>query len=375
MRVLVLHNRYRRYGGEDAVTEAEVRLMRANGVEVLHLESDNDVDPGVRLRGRLALSIESHWSKTSFEHVRRLCREFRPDVAHVHNFWLRLTPAVHSACREEGVPTVQTLHNFRLFCVNAQFQRNGRKCEKCLGRVPWRGVALCCYRDSLLASAAVARMIVSNRARGTWTKDVNAFIALSEHSRKLFIAGGIPEDRIHIKPNFVEDSGVGHVWPSASRRFVFVGRLSPEKGTRELIEAWAGSGVTRDAELVIAGDGAEKERLEAQAARLGVADSVSFLGHQTREAVMTLMGEARAVILPSLFHECFPRTLVEAMCAGRPLIASNVGALDELVGRDIGVRFPPLDTAALGAVIRRLHNDGALADRLGTSARTAFLER
>jgi glycosyltransferase involved in cell wall biosynthesis len=375
MRVLVLHNRYRRYGGEDAVAESEVRLLRANGIEVLHVESDNDVSDHAKLHGGLALAMESNWSKVSYDGVRALCREFRPDVAHVHNFWLRLTPAVHAACREEGVPTVQTLHNFRLFCVNAQFQRNGHKCEDCLGHSPWRGVALRCYRNSFLASAAVARMIMSNRARDTWRKHVSAFIALSRHSRKLFIAGGIPQELIHIKPNFIEDTGTGRVRPSASRRFVFVGRLSPEKGVRELLDAWARSGVEHGAELAIAGDGPERARLEAQAARLGIADRVTFLGHQTHDEVMALVGEARAVVLPSLFHECFPRVLVEAMSAGRPILASSVGALDELVGADIGVQFPALDPAALGAAIRRFHDEPALADRLGAGAREAYLAR
>src|SRR5258708_15720708 len=205
MRVLIIHNRYRNYGGEDAVAEAETSLLRSQGVEVLHLDADNEADPRVELKGALKLALNSHWSSESYAGVRKICREFLPDVAHVHNFWLRLTPSVHAACRDAGVPTVQTLHNFRLFCTNAQFQRSGQRCEDCLGKAPWRGVVRRCYRHSFLASAAVMRMIMANRARGTWQHKVNAFIALSEHSRGLFIAGGIPAARIRIKPNFVED--------------------------------------------------------------------------------------------------------------------------------------------------------------------------
>src|SRR5438445_5706732 len=205
MRVLFIHNRYRQYGGEDAVAEAEANLLRSNGMNVFHLDSGNEVDSNVSVRGTLALALHSHWSRESYSRVKQICQEFRPDVAHVHNFWMRLTPAVHAACRDAGVPTVQTLHNFRLFCTNAQFQRGGFVCEDCLGNVPWRGVVRRCYRHSFLASAAVARMIVANRARHTWTEQVSAFIALSEHSRRRFIAGGIPEARIRIKPNFIED--------------------------------------------------------------------------------------------------------------------------------------------------------------------------
>src|SRR5260370_19915517 len=136
MRVLILHNRYRQYGGEDAVAEAEADLLRSRGVEVLRLDAHNEADPRVDLKGALGLALNSHWSSESYRGVREICRKFRPDVAHVHNFWMRLSPAVHAACRDTGLPTVQTLHNFRLFCTNAQFQRRGHQCQDCLGRVP-----------------------------------------------------------------------------------------------------------------------------------------------------------------------------------------------------------------------------------------------
>jgi len=375
MRVLILHNRYRQYGGEDAVAESETNLLRSHGIEVLHLEADNDADPRVDLKGALGLALNSHWSGESYNGVLKICREFRPDVAHVHNFWLRLTPAVHTACRDAGVPTVQTLHNFRLFCTNAQFQRNGHRCEDCLGRIPWRGVVRRCYRQSFLASAAVARMIVSNRSRGTWTEQVNAFIALSEHSRRLFIAGGIPEALIRVKPNFVEDLDPSRMLPSRATDFAYVGRLSEEKGVASLLSAWALAKLPAPTRLIIAGDGPERPNLEQQAVSLGISSTVTFLGYRPASEVLSLLGQARAVVMPSLFHECFPRTLVEAMSAGRPVIASTVGALDELVSSDLGMQFEPLDTEALAQAIRRLHADAALVDRFGAAARAAFLAR
>jgi glycosyltransferase involved in cell wall biosynthesis len=375
MKVLIIHNRYRQYGGEDAVVEAEASLLRSRGVEVLRLDADNEADPRVELKGSLKLALSSHWSNESYANVRKICREFLPDVAHVHNFWLRLTPSVHAACRDAGVPTVQTLHNFRLFCTNAQFQRNGQRCEDCLGKAPWRGVVRRCYQHSFLASASVMRMIMANRARGTWQDQVNAFIALSEHSRRLFIAGGIPEERIRIKPNFVEDLIPSRMLPSRCAEFLYVGRLSEEKGVSNLISGWAASRLRSPVQLMVAGDGPERARLEQQAARLGVAGDVSFLGHRSSSEVLSLFGRARAVIMPSLFHECFPRTLVEAMSAGRPVIASTVGALDELVSTEMGLQFEPHDTNGLAQAIRRLNEDSVLADRLGAASRANFLAR
>lgn len=375
MRVLILHNRYRQYGGEDAVAEAETELLRSRGVEVLRLDAHNDADPRVELKGALGLALKSHWSNESYRGVREICREFRPDVAHVHNFWLRLTPSVHAACHDAGVPTVQTLHNFRLFCTNAQFQWNGHTCEDCLGHIPWRGVVRRCYRNSLLASAAVARMIVSNRMRGTWMNKVNTFIALSRHSRDLFIAGGIPEERIRIKPNFVPDSARSCVPPSECSDFLFVGRLSKEKGVDTLLSAWPLAGLPAAARLLIVGDGPERGALEQQAAQLAVNGSVLFLGRRAPADVLQLMGRARSVVMPSVFYECFPRTLVEAMSAGRPLIASTVGALDELVSSKIGLQFAPHHADGLAQALQKLYSEPELADSLSDAARAGYLSR
>src|SRR5689334_22136545 len=143
MRVLILHNRYRQQGGEDSVVFAEAELLRKHGVQVLTNFVEN---PGPHAHSALAAGVYSAWSSTSYEQVRSTCRVFRPDVAHVHNFWMKLSPSVHSACRDSGVATVQTLHNPRLLCLNALFLRNEQPCEECVGKLPWRGIVHRCYR-------------------------------------------------------------------------------------------------------------------------------------------------------------------------------------------------------------------------------------
>src|SRR5690349_3833939 len=180
MRVLLLHNRYRQHGGEDAVVKSEARLLRQMGVEVLESTFTNDVDGEHSFRGTFELRLRSSWSGDSYRRIKRLCDDFHPDIAHIHNFWMEMSPSAHRACRDCGAATVQTLHNFRLLCSNALLKRKGSVCEDCLGKLPWRGVVRRCYRDSLLASLAVSRMIVANRVRRTWNRDVDAFIALSE---------------------------------------------------------------------------------------------------------------------------------------------------------------------------------------------------
>lgn len=170
--------------------------------------SNNDViHHGVR---QTASSLwRAPFNREVYRQVRETVRAFRPDVVHVHNFWYALSPAVHAAARAEGAAVVQTLHNFRLLCVNALLFHQGRPCTDCLGQSAGLGVLRRCYHDSALLSALVWRMIHHNRRRGTWENDVDAFIALSRSSRELFVAGGLPAEKITVKPNFVEDPGPG----------------------------------------------------------------------------------------------------------------------------------------------------------------------
>jgi glycosyltransferase involved in cell wall biosynthesis len=376
MRVLQLHNRYRQPGGEDVVAKAEAAMLRAYGHDVHVLEVDNDVHPGGGVAGNLRLVAGSTWSSASYRDVSKICREFRPAVAHVHNFWMRLSPAVHAACHSEGVATVQTLHNFRLLCAGATFLRNGSVCEDCLGKIPWRGALRSCYRGSKAASTAVVAMMTYNNLRGTWQKDVDAFIALSDHSRSKFIAAGLPKERIHVKRNFIQDLGSASQPPAASRRILFAGRLSAEKGVDVLLKGWAQARVT-DAELLIVGDGPERAALEFQAAALGLqAPSVRFAGAVSPAQVREYIEASRIVVMPSVWYEAAPMMLVESFCAGRGAIVSNLGALAEIVNhRKTGLHFTAGDGAALAGALQEVLSDDTLANDVGRQAREDYLEQ
>jgi glycosyltransferase involved in cell wall biosynthesis len=376
MTVLILHNRYRQAGGEDAVVDSEIRLLRSQGIKVYECQLTNEIErEGVRERIQLGLS--SIWSDSSYYLVKQLCAVIRPDLAHVHNFWMRLSPSVHLACQESGVATVQTLHNFRLLCPRADLSREGRVCQDCLGKSPWPGVIHRCYRDSLLASGMVARMIIANRTLHTWETRVNAFIALSEHSRSKFIAGGIPEDKIFVKTNFLEDIGEPQQPPSSSSTVLFVGRLAPEKGVDVLLRAWSIIRARKPGRLLIVGDGPGRADLEkyAHSLRLDSGD-VEFMGARPYKDVLEELVKARAVVLPSLCFENCPRTLLEAFCCGRPAIVSRLGALDEMVRHMVdGLKFEAGNDRALADALSILLSEPALADRLGCNARAEYLSR
>ena len=321
--------------------------------------------------GMIQLARNSAWSNSSFDTVEELCREVKPDVAHVHNFWANLTPSVHAACHAAGVPTVQSLHNYRLFCVNALLLRNGSICTDCLGKTPWRGIVRRCYNGSAIASAVVANMAVENRKRDTWN-GVDAFITPSEHARSIFAANGIPAGRLHVKPNFTPDPGAPASKPSSSRVFVYAGRLAPEKGLRNLVAAWARAKVAAEAELWIVGDGPEAEYLRA----FQPSDGLVFKGRMEAADVINAMRNARAIVMPSLCFETFGNSVVEAYACGRPVIGSDIGAQGDLVddGRT-GLKFAAGDEAALAQCLERMVKDPDLADRMGANARAEYLDR
>jgi glycosyltransferase involved in cell wall biosynthesis len=370
MRILILHNRYRQAGGEDRVVQDECAMLSSQGHTVERIEFDNDNSPA-------QLALNAAWSRRSRQEVAAVCARFQPDIAHVHNFWIRLSPAVHSACRSAGVPTVQTLHNYRLVCVNALLLRDGKICEDCLGRSPWRGVARRCYHDSLVPSAAVAAMIAVNRARHTWDTDVSAFVAPSRHCADTLVSGGIDARKLFVKPHFTPDPGEPSTPPSASNTALYIGRLSAEKGLPTLLRAWSERRLSATGVLRLVGDGPELAALERQVRELGLdASSVQFLGGVPSSRIPAMIASARCVVAPSLCYETFGRSVMEAFAGGRGVVASAIGAIAEAVEHGkTGLACAPGDSEALGQALESVMRDDALADAFGMAARRQYLAR
>jgi glycosyltransferase involved in cell wall biosynthesis len=370
-RVLLIHNRYQQRGGEDVVLETEAAMLARRGHDVLTLEFDNSDIPDRRSPLDTArLAAATIWSPRAARRVRRAVRSFRPDIVHFHNTFPLISPAAYAACRAEAVPVVQTLHNFRLLCPNAEFYREGRPCQDCLGRTPpWPGVFHACYRGSRPQTAVVAAMLTTHRVRRTWQRDVDLFISLTEFSRRAFSHGGLDPARIAVKPNFVASdpgikSGVGDY-------FLFVGRLTESKGVATLLDAWRQT--ANPVPLHIVGDGP----LDATVARTAVDHpSVRVLGPQIRQAVVAQMHGARALIFPSVWFETFGLAIAEAFACGLPVIASRLGAMAEIVddGRT-GLLVRPGDAMDLAAKIAWAWQHPAEMQRMGMAARNEYEAR
>ncbi len=364
MRILQLHNHYRQAGGEDAVVETEADLLRSAGHEVRTFATANPVE-GPRALGRL---LVAPWNPAAAARVRRLAMDLQPDIAHLHNTWYSLTPAVPAALRNLGIPVVMTLHNYRLVCAAATLFRDGSPCTDCVVSHPWHAVAHRCYRNSFGASAVASATIAGHKARQTWHRDVDKFIALSSFGREQFLAAGLPPERLAVKYNSVADPGPRANPPSSSSKILFVGRLAEEKGVLQLLEAWRE--VPAPLELVIVGTGPLDAQLRATAP-----SRVRFLGQTDPASVAALMRGARALVFPSLWYEGLPLVPIEAAAAGLPVVLSDLGAMSEMFRPEADqFLLPAGDVAALASRLQRLHED-AFVDHHGRFFRQRFLER
>jgi glycosyltransferase involved in cell wall biosynthesis len=330
-RVLVVHNRYLHRGGEDVVVDAEIALLRARGHEVEIFERSSEQLSSAPLK----MALQIVWNSDVAGDIARTIAAFNPDVVHVHNTFPFISPSIYSAV--QGRAIVQTLHNFRLLCPQAMLLHEGRVCEDCVGHFPWRGAVRGCYRGSQLRSTAVAGMLTLHRMLNTWNDAVTRYIALNEFGRAKFIEGGIPANRIVVKPNFVDAPPAGM---SATRDgFLFVGRLSPEKGLDVLCRAAAGLGGA--ARVYVAGSGPD-------AGCLTGATGIEALGALSPSLVQARMAGSLALVMPSVWYETFGLVIVEAFAAGLPVIASRLGAMASLVrDGETGLLFTPGDAEDL----------------------------
>jgi glycosyltransferase involved in cell wall biosynthesis len=369
--VLAIHNHYQQPGGEDQAFAAETRLLEANGDEVIRYTTHND---RVAELGPFDLASRTIWNKDTYLDLRKIIRERQPDVMHAHNTFPLISPAAFAAARDGGVPVVQTLHNFRLLCANGLLFRDGHVCEDCVGRtIPWPAVVHKCYRDDLAASAVVASMLLFHRAKGTWQHDVNLFIALTDFARSKLIAGGLPADKIVVKPNFVEwevDSPPNN-GESEHDYLLYVGRLSEEKGIRTLIAAWNASSELLP--LCIVGDGPLKDEVLRAAA---TNPRIRWLGYRPAAEVQQLMRGARALVFPSECYEMFPLVVLEAYSMALPVIASRSGSLECIIeDGKTGLLFNVASSPDLLDKVRRATLHLEEMARMGGNARAVYLER
>ncbi len=349
-RVLIVHNRYQIPGGEDVVVNNECRMLRENGHEVFLYERNNSELKNMNLLQKVCLPFTVIWSFRAAAEVRKLIRDNRIDIMHVHNTILLISPSVYYAALKEGVPVVQTIHNFRLLCPNGLFYRQGKICEDCVSKGLKCAVKHSCYRGSRLQTLALVLSMKYHRMRGIWSR--LHYIVLTEFNReKLLEQGQIRSEQISVKPNFHLADEAYNGQKDRLDQFVYAARLDENKGIMFLLKTWKEKNIS--SRLIICGDGPLREKVQEYIEKNDLA-SVRFMGQTDHEKVMEIFSQSRAMILPTQWYEGFPMTIVEAMSAGTPVIVPDLGNAGSIVKEGItGFHYEPENMDSLAEVLQK----------------------
>lgn len=371
MKILLVHCHYRLPGGEDAVFAAERAMLEHHGHEVLVYERSNE--EAAHGLPKALLPLHAVWNRAAARDVKRIIQTKNVDAVHIHNTLLLLSPAVVRAAKHTGVPVVQTLHNFRLFCPNGILLRGGQVCEDC----PHHGLACAvrhrCYRGSLAQTLVVAAAYGLHRLLGTW-RGVT-MVALTEFDRRKLLEFNrlhpmFDADRLVVKPNPVcVPDGPVTPWENRKNQMLFAGRLEELKGLRTVLEAWRLLGDAAP-KLLVAGEGPLGDWARAQNL-----PNVRFLGQLSRTELHARMAESRAVVAASLCYESFALVPAEAHALGTPVLASDLGNVGASVQPGVdGLRFTPGDANALAGAVCALGQMSFDCNAIAARARRTYSE-
>lgn len=359
MKILLAHNDYGKYSGEEAVVDKMAGMLGGLGHDVAQLRMTT---AGAResLSGKIRGFVSGVYCPSGVKAMREALRRERPDIVNVHNLFPFITPAALRECKEAGVPVIMTVHNFRLICPTGLFMRDNRPCELCLEKGnEWGCVRYNCEHSILKSVGYAARNAVA-RLRRHYIDCVDCFACITDFQRRKLIAAGFPAEKIVVIPNSID---AGKEPESSKGDYVaFSGRISGEKGVDLIIEA---AGRNPGIQFRLAGAVRDKELVE----KLPV--NVKLEGYLQDEALNEFYKNARFFVMASKWYEGFPMTILEAANYGKAMIAPDHGGFSEIIGKGpdaIGVLFTPNDADALSNAIARLWASPAESSRLGSAA-------
>ena len=366
MKILLVHNKYKQPGGENVVFESEGELLSNNGHFVERLVFDNS---SIKTFIDKCLSgLKAIYNPVSAQKLKEKIERFKPDIIHVHNFVPLVSPSIFYVAKKFNIPTILTLHNYRLICPSATLLYKGKIYERSVHSVfPFDAIIKGVYRNSRLQTAAIAIMVAVHNVMGTWRNKIDFYIALSKFAKEKFKSSSlaIPEERLVVKPNFVPDFGAGEA--VRNDELLFVGRLVEEKGIEVLLKA------TRilDFNLTIIGEGPLR-KLVTDAALTN--HNIHYIGFQNKVSIANHMKKCKALIFPSIWYEGLPLTILEAFSTGTLVIASKLGAMAEIIqDRTNGLLFEAGDEIALADKIVEAEAEPDWAEHLGHNARLSYL--
>ena len=366
MKILIIHNHYLEKGGEDKVVSSEKSLLEEHGQEIiLYVRSNEDIKRLSFFKKIIFVLRELNFSTAVYKEIKEIVRKERPDIAHIHNIFLSITPSVYLALKEENVPIVQSLHNYRFFCLKGTFFNKGKICEKCKNKQFFNAVAGKCWRDSLLISFFLARLLYKGRS---FLEMIDSYIVMSKFSREKFIEFGLDKKRMYLKTNFLT------IEPQENKQddnyALFIGRLVDYKGIGTLVEAFK---ITPSFNLKIIGDGPLKKEVNNFTSSR---NNIEWLGRMGEDSVFEAIKHSSFLVFPSECYENMPVVIMESFAFSKPVLASNLGAIKEFVidGAN-GILFESGDAKDLAAKVSYLFSHPKERIEMGKNANKFYREQ
>lgn len=369
-KVLIVHNYYQTPGGEDTVVENESNMLRENGHEVVFYSRHNDEIKSRDFLGKIKLFFESIFSIKTYREVKKVIKEEKIDIIHVHNTLPLISPSVYYAAFSKRIPVVQTIHNFRLLCPAATFTINDKICEECIRDGLSAALKYKCYRKSFLQTFSVVAILKIHRILKTYQK-VNGYIALTEFNKNKLMNLIKDEGKIYVKPNFVKCTNDDiYKKRKIENYFVFIGRLDRLKGIDLIVECWKN---IKDSELVVIGDGPFKKELHEFIYKNNI-QNIKMLGFMKREEAFEIIKYSTAVVIASQCYEGFPLTIVESFSLKVTVIGGDIGNISSIINNDNGLLFKYDSKEDLKLKVEMLINNKDLNEKLNEGAFKNFIE-
>ena len=358
MKILIVHNNYGKYSGEEAVVDKMATMLQSHKHTVCfyRLTTEGARD---KISDKIKGFTAGIYSHTGVKGIKKILRKEKPDIINVHNLYPFISPAALFECKKAGIPVVMTVHNFRLICPTGLFMRNGKPCEQCLDRKnEWSCIKYNC-EHSIFKSIGYTLRNVYARWTKAYLRNVDMFACITEFQKKKLIEAGYDKNKITVIPNSI-DAPCSYT-PTSGEYIAYIGRLSYEKGYDLLVEV-----ARKHPEIKFCFAGAQREKNNTE-----IPKNVEFKGYLQKKELSKFIQESRFIVIPSRCYEGFPMAILEAACHGKPSIAPNHGGFTEIIGQGenaIGKLFEPSNTDDLDKQIAELWNNQTLTEELGEKA-------
>jgi glycosyltransferase involved in cell wall biosynthesis len=385
MKIVLANKYFYPKGGDCLYTLRLMKLLQNNGHTVIPFGMDHpqNIDTGYEkyfvpyidfnvelkkhgLANALKVASRAVVNSTAAQSMRRLIDDYEPDIVHLQNIHHQLTPAIAEAAKSRGIPVVWTMHDYILACPNDNLLRDGKICMECVTGANYPMVLHRCKKGSFGASilAALERTIYSPKLL---QKAVFKFICPSKFMAGILQQTGIARNKIAALPNFLISD---NFTSTGNDYFLYIGRLTIEKGVDTLIDAF---GITNQSKLIIAGEGPLGDQLKSKVIKADY-KNISFVGHQSPENIQKLLAGCLASIIPSICYENFPYAVMESMAAGKPVIASRIGGIPEMIDHQInGLLFEPGNSDQLAQMIENIGNNKSMAIKYGQAGKAKVI--